>query len=138
MLLCTISANILTQIVSQARPEDAFALITARGESRDVLLNALHDLTAKGEAQDSGVRDAVQQGVAWLQPRQKGDAILLHTMGIESYSRTNFRKVRDALEPWGIRLFGMQFGPIVAGYVSRMTVLPHPDCAGISLFPVFS
>jgi hypothetical protein len=132
----TITANVLSEIVSKARPEDSFALLTARGplrqvhfgENRDVLQNVINDLAAKapGKSPSPDLLDALQQAVAWLQPHQRGDAILVLTVGLEDdRSRTKYPKVRDALGEAGIRLFGFQLGGIVSGFIhEEWTPLP--------------
>lgn len=121
-----IATSVISGILSSARAEDSFALLTAHGPrkelrfgtSRDTLQTNLDELAMRPHARNEtgGVLDAVLEAVGWLQQPQPGDAIVLVTMGIESPSRTGYGKVRDALAEGGVRLFGFQLGPVLAGY----------------------
>ncbi len=130
-----IGTSVISGILSNARAEDSFALLTAHGPrkelrfgtSRVTVQNSLEQLAIppEGRNQIGGVLDAVLEAVGWFQQPQPGDAIVLITMGIESPSRTSYGKVRDALAEGGIRLFGFQLGPIIGGYYrARLTAEP--------------
>jgi hypothetical protein len=129
-----IEAGVLSEILSNARPEDSFALLTADGpreevrfgENRELLQSAVREFGIKpqGKQHPTGVLDAVSEAITWLQPHQSGDAILVMTMGIEqimtmgieqTYSHISYAKEREALISSGIRLFGFQLGPLIAG-----------------------
>ena len=124
----TIESEILSEVVAHSRPDDRFALLTARGpaveiqfgESRELLRAAIMELSAKppGTSRSLGLLDALEEAVSWLQPQQHGDAIVVLTMGIEDdRSRAKYSKVRDAVAEDGIRLFGFQLGSVIGGYV---------------------
>jgi len=88
----SIETNVLSEVISDSRPEDSFALIASHGphnevrfgESRDTLRTAILGLeeVPKGQNRQNGTLDAVQEAVSWLQPHQPGDAIVVMTMGI--------------------------------------------------------
>jgi hypothetical protein len=137
----TIESEILSEVVANSRPDDRFALLTARGpavevqlgERRELLRMAIRELSAKppGTSRSLGLLDALQEAVSWLQPHQHGDAILVLTMGIEDdRSRAKYAKVRDALTEDGIRLFGFQLGSIIGGHVHN-ELGPLPDGPGV-------
>jgi hypothetical protein len=136
----SIETNVLSDIISDSRSEDSFALIAGHGphnevrfgESRDTLRTAILGLedVPKGQNRQNGILDAVQKAVSWLQPHQPGDAIVVMTMGIENQlSTNNFKKTRDLLTLDCIRVFGFQLGPIVAGFYGT-GVAPLPGRPG--------
>ena len=121
-----VEGEILTEILKSARPEDSFALLTAHGPrkearfgaSKQTLANTVEGITigSSGKNEETGVLDAISEGIKWFQPRNTGDAVLVLTMGIEGGHRISFGKVRDGLAKAGIHLFGFQLGPFIEGY----------------------
>jgi hypothetical protein len=121
-----IQATVLSEIMSNARPEDSFALLTARGprvavdfsSSRDQLKGALEELGLPpgGKDQGGGVLDTLIEAADWFHQPQPGDSIVVMTMGIESPHRVSYSQVRDSLAVRLIRLFGFQLGQIIGGY----------------------
>jgi hypothetical protein len=121
-----VQAEILTEILKNARPEDSFALLTMRGPRREIRFGATHEMLTSsieeietgvaGKNQEGGALDTIFEGIDWFHPPKAGDAILVLTMGIESNHRVSFAKVRDGLVKARIHLFGFQLGPIIGGY----------------------
>jgi hypothetical protein len=135
-----IEANVIAKILSDMRPEDSVALITSHGplkefrfsENRDNLTKAVGELAnvPQGRNQSTGVLDSIQVAATWLAPHRQGDAIIVLTLGIEHFqSKAAFSKVRDSLTANGVRLFGFQFGEIVAGTYG-VGVAPLPGGPG--------
>lgn len=122
----TVEAAVLSHILSIARPEDSFALLTARGprrevrfgSNRDAVNASVHELgeAPRGKNQENGVLDALLEGAEWFQEARPGDAIIVMTMGIESAHKASYSKVRTALAAQRIRLFGFQLGQKIAGF----------------------
>lgn len=115
-----IEAAVISAILSKARPEDSFALLTARGprvalrfgSSREAVRAAAEELASppQGKAGGQGVLDAILEATTWFQPPQTGDSVLVVTMGLESRHKAGFSKVRAAVAAGGIRVFGFQLG----------------------------
>jgi len=115
-----IEAAVICHILSKARPEDSFALLTARGarlelrfgSSREAVRAAAEELASppQGKAGGQGVLDAILEATTWFQPPQTGDSVLVVTMGLESRHKAGFSKVRAAVAAGGIRVFGFQLG----------------------------
>jgi hypothetical protein len=122
-----IEAAVISEILSKASPEDAFGLLTTHGprkeirfqESREALQAAVNEIEEgmKGKNQEDGVLDSLFEGADWFQPGRTGDAIVVLTMGIEKNHQVSFVKVRDRLAGAGIRLFGLQLGMLISGYI---------------------
>ena len=123
-----IESEVILDILSKARAEDSFALVSARGPeekvqfgaSRDAVKAAAQELEnqPKGKNREEGVLDALLEATTWLQPPRPGDSIVLITMGLESPHEAGFSKVRRALADGRIRVFGFLLGQLVAGYSS--------------------
>jgi hypothetical protein len=121
-----LEAEIVAEILKNARPEDSFALLTAHGPRREVRFGASKEtfrstveeigIGATGKNEGTGVLDAIFEGINWFQPHNTGDAVLVLTMGIESSHQVSFAKTRDGIAKAGIHLFGFQLGPFIEGY----------------------
>jgi hypothetical protein len=119
-----LEANILSAVVTNGRPVDSFAFLTAIGPRMDVRFGAPREtlLSAIGEAslpikakdQSKSVLDAVLEASAWLQPPQPGDSIILLTMGLKP-DEPSYGRVGNVLTSAGIRLFAFQLGRFYAG-----------------------
>jgi hypothetical protein len=130
-----VEAEILTEILKYARPEDSFALLTTHGPRREVRFGAGNETLAStveeigiglsGKNQGTGVLDTIFEGIDWFQNHKIGDAVFVLTMGIESNHRFSFAKVRDGLVNAHTRLFGFQLGRFISGYY-RAGVGPSP------------
>lgn len=117
-----IEAAVIPHILSKARPEDSFALLTARGprvelhfgSSRDAIRAAAEELRnpPHGKSDGQGVLDAVLEATTWLQPPQPGDSIFLITLRLEGKHRANFSTVRAAVAAGRIRVFTFQLGEV--------------------------
>lgn len=117
-----IEAAVITDILSKARAEDSFGLLTARGpriefslHSRPEVIQAAAEkleTSAQGQSQTSeGVLDALLEASIWLQPPRPGDSIFLLAMRVEGKNRVSVSRVRRALGAGRIRLFSFQLGP---------------------------
>lgn len=139
-----IESAVITGILSKARPEDSFALLTTRGprveipfgSSRDTLHAAAKTLALpppRGPGGE-GVLDAVLEATTWFQPPQPGDSIFVMTAGLlQDTLHARPSKVRAALAAGRIRLFGLQFD----GYDYRMVQLTG-DSGGWATWPGFT
>ena len=117
-----IEAEVITHILSKARTEDSFALLTARGprvelrfgSSREAIRAAAEELARppQGKAGGEGVLDAVLEATTWFQPPQAGDSIFLMALNVESKHRASFSSVRDAVTAGRIRVFGFELGEV--------------------------
>jgi hypothetical protein len=115
-----IEAAVISGILSKARSEDSFALLTARGprvqlpfgSSRDAVRAAVEDLAnpPQGKRKGQGVLDAVLEATTWLQRVQRGDSIFVLALNLESKHHAKFSEVRDTLTARRIRLFGLELG----------------------------
>jgi hypothetical protein len=124
-----IEAAVITHILSKARPEDSFALLTARGpsvdlrfgSSREAIRAAAEQLasTPQGKSGKGGVLDALLQATSWFQPPQAGDSILVMTMGLERKRKASFSEVRAAVAAGGVRVFAFQLGFYMIESVGR-------------------
>jgi len=125
-----IEASVLGGIVTNARAEDSFAFLTARGPRkelpfgipRDMLLSSIRELSSPANGKDQGksALEAVLEASGWLQPSQPGDSIILLTMGLEP-GEMEYGKVTKTLTTSAIRLFGFQFGVLyLATYSSHL------------------
>ena len=107
-------------MLEHARPMDSFALITARGSSREVKFDqgraafkeALQDLSTDPRDKPSplGVLDAVEQGIEWMGSPQPGDAIFLMAMNLEGNHKTNPKRTAQLLHEHHVRLFSIALG----------------------------
>lgn len=116
-----IEAAVITRILSKARAEDSFALLTARGprvahhlgSRREVIEAAAQELDGpvQGQSNGEGVLDALLEATSWLHPARLGDSILLVARRLEGPHKASLSQVRSALRGGRIRLFGFQLGP---------------------------
>ncbi|MGD0693327.1 MAG: hypothetical protein ABSB82_00570 [Terriglobia bacterium] len=116
-----IETAVITDILSKARAEDSFALLTARGPRVTVLLGAPRDTiqaaaekldsSIQGKSDGEGVPDALLEASTWLQTQRPGDTIFLLAMRIEGRHKASVTRVRKALGADRVRLFGFQLGP---------------------------
>ncbi len=131
-----LEASILSSVVTNGRPVDSFALLTAIGPRMDVPFGAPREtlLSAIGEAsspikakdQSKSVLDAVLEASGWLQPPQPGDSIILLTMGLKP-DETSYGRLGNVLTTAGIRLFAFQLGRFYAGtYHTGVAFAPAP------------
>jgi len=130
-----VEASVLEAMVTTARAEDSFAMLTSGGRRkelrfgtpRDALLSDIHELSSPsaGKSQGNSALDAVLEAAGWLQPSQPGDSILLLTMGLEPGGGSGYGKARKTLTAAGIRLFGFQLGRLYLGIYS-VGLAPSP------------
>jgi hypothetical protein len=115
-----IEAEVIERILSKARAEDSFALLTARGprvmlplgSSVKTVKAAVEKLGTHSQVESNaqGVLDALLEASTWLQPPRPGDSIFLTAMRVEDGNKVSVRDVRNSLKAGGIRLFGFQLG----------------------------
>jgi hypothetical protein len=128
--------SIVADVLSEARPEDSFGLLTARGlekrvgfgESRNAILAAVGELESNIDSKDrgNGVLDALMAAAGWFDQPRLGDAILLMTMGLESEHHASFKQVRKVLTDRQVRIFSLRFAPRVWGTITGPTVRLSP------------
>jgi hypothetical protein len=115
-----LESGAIADILSKARPEDTFGLLTARGprislplgSSLDALRAASEQIAALEPADSGkGVLDSVLEASTWFQPPQPGDSIFLMTLHVEGGNHVSFSKVQAALGTARIRVFGFMLGP---------------------------
>jgi hypothetical protein len=124
-----IEAAVISHILSKARTEDSFGLVTARGprvelrfgSSREAIRAAAEQLasTPRGKSGKGGVLDALLEATTWFQPPQAGDSILVMTMGLERKHKASFSEVRAAVAAGGVRVFAFQLGSYMIASVGR-------------------
>jgi hypothetical protein len=124
--------RIVADMLSEARPEDSFGLLTARGpekevsfgQSRDAILAAVRELETNTDSKDrgNGVLDALMAAAGWFNEPRGGDAILLMTMGLESEHHASFKQVRKELTDRQVRIFSLLFAPRMLGTITGPTV----------------
>jgi len=115
-----IEAVVITDILWKARPEDSFALLTARGPrvalgfdaSRDAIGAAAQALANTPQSPSNGesARAAVIEATTWLRPPRGGDTIFLLVLRLERMADINFKEVREAVATSGVRVVGFQLG----------------------------
>ena len=133
---------LLAHLLTTARPGDTFALLTARGASRqvrfvegkDAVSKAVQELSSdvKEDRKAGALLDTIAEGLNWFSAPQQGDAILLMTdqlvpseatgkiqggrftavMPLSERSKTSFNELVRLLGSHRARLFGVQFGGI--------------------------
>jgi hypothetical protein len=112
--------EIIKMLLANARPEDTFAIMPARGPGQDVKFTAdraaiSQALGQPGEGRrgkEPGVLDTVMAGIEWFGPPQQGDAIVVIAADMEGNRKSNARMVAKALENSRIRMFGLALGPV--------------------------
>jgi hypothetical protein len=134
---------LMSYLLHEARPGDTFALLTARGTSRqihfddgkDSVSKAVQDLSSDGKEEKKAgpMLDTILEGLTWFGTPQPGDAILLMTDQLVPYdtdsqfrggyaidvrplnekSKTTFKKLTESLAAHRTRVFGVQFSGIL-------------------------
>jgi hypothetical protein len=105
-------------ILAAARPEDSFALLTARGPGGDVNFTKDRNAITQGlgnesrETKDTGVLDAVLAGIQRFGAPQAGDAIVVIAADMEGNHKANAKMVAKALDEHHIRMFGLALGMV--------------------------
>ena len=112
-------------LVNGARETDSIALLTARGalrkvgfdKGRDAVAAAIAELRDKKAAPstDTGILDAVMEGISWFKNPAPGDAIIAMASQIEENKSARYVEVAAALAKNHIRLFSIALGPILVG-----------------------
>ena len=109
----------LRALLAGARPEDTFALLTARGSGAEVdftsdrraITDAMEG-SGTQETKHAGVLDALMAGIERFGKPQTGDAIVVMAADLEGNRKTNAKAVAKALEEHHIRMFGLALGPV--------------------------
>ncbi len=105
-------------ILDAARPQDTFAMVTARGpenvvkfgEPRSSLMEALPREGAPRHGKENGVLDAVMQGIGLFGDARPGDSIVVIAADLDGSRSTSPRLVARALQQHHIRMFGLAVG----------------------------
>lgn len=111
---------LVKEVLAAARPQDSFALLTARGSGRVIkfgedvsgIAPAVAPEIEGGAGSDSGVLDAVMQAISLFGDRRPGDTILVIAASLEGNHKANAKTVAKALNDHGIRMFGLALGPV--------------------------
>jgi len=124
--------SIVADLLSEARPEDSFGLLTARGpekqvgfgQSGEAILAAVRELKTNTDSKDqgNGVLDALMAAAGWFDEPRPGDAILLMTMGLEGEHQTSFKQVQKKLAERQVRIFSLMFAPRMLGTIIGPTL----------------
>lgn len=112
-----LAITLVERVVANARPEDAFALLTFGGpevavpfgQPRDAVLSRLAALVAdrpKPALEGSRGYDAALRALQELGAPQFGDAIFMVAGGADTHSRATLGRTLAALQANGARLFG--------------------------------
>ena len=120
-----VEAGVIRDMLSEARPVDFFALrivgqpekqITF-GEPQSEILALANDLGTQNDksGRTEGVLDALLDAAKWFHEPMPGDAIFLMTLGFEDEHKASFRAVAKELASRHVRLFSLQFAPVVTG-----------------------
>jgi hypothetical protein len=128
-------AEMIQVLLAEARPEDTFGIMAARGPGQDVKFTADHAaitqaLNQAGDGRrgkDPGVLDTVMVGIEWFGPPQPGDSIVVIAADLEGNHKSNAKVVAKALADNHIRMFGLALGPVqtrssVAGGTMTSTI----------------
>jgi hypothetical protein len=110
--------DMLAVLLGAARPQDSFALITARGpshvvkfgEERSALTEAINDDGMGRHDKELGVMDAMLQGIDLFGESKPGDAMIVMAYDLEGNHSANAKKVAKALEDHHVRMFGLALG----------------------------
>ncbi|HSM86441.1 MAG TPA: hypothetical protein VLT16_09835 [Candidatus Limnocylindrales bacterium] len=132
--------TMVESILAAARPQDSFALVTARGTPRVVNFGADHDAILEAVPQDStskapksGALDAVMQALGMFGASKPGDAIILLAAGLEGNRTTDTKKTAKALAEHHVRLFGLALGPISTRNVTAGGMATSTVSTGLAL-----
>jgi hypothetical protein len=109
---------LIETILDAARPQDALALVTARGPERVVKFGEqraafLEALPQEGDAwhgKEAGVLDAVMQAIGLFGQQKPGDSIIVIAADLEGNHSTNAKRVAKALQEHHVRMFGLALG----------------------------
>lgn len=133
-------SSIVADMLSEARPEDSFALLTARGpreevpfgQSRDAIMAAVKEIETQTGGNDygDGVLDVLSTAAKWFHEPKPGDAIFLMTMGFESEHKTGYSKVQKEMATRQVRVFGLFFAPIIVASPEGGIGLARSGAAG--------
>lgn len=112
--------TLVQTMLNTARPEDSFAMVTARGpqhvikfgEDHAAFIAALPEDPESQHGKEQGVLDAVIQAIKLFGDAKPGDSIVVMAADLEGSRTTNAKKVASALEEHQIRLFGLALGPV--------------------------
>lgn len=124
--ILSVEASVVSDVLSEARAQDSFALLTARGPKkelrfgvpREAVLEATKDLISQNQAAPGvGVLDTLLEGTSWFSEPKPGDSVLLLTLGFDSEHKADYREVQRELASRQVRLFSIQFAPGVMGTV---------------------
>jgi len=109
----------LESMLAAARPEDTFALLSARGPGREIeftndrkAITQAMEGSGKQEGKEPGVLDAVLAGIERFGTPQAGDAIVVMAAELEGNRKANPKMVAQALREHHIRMFGLALGPV--------------------------
>lgn len=112
--------EMIKTLLANARPEDTFAIMPARGPGEDVKFT--QDRSAISQAlgqpgdgkrgKEPGVLDTVMAGIEWFGTPQPGDAIVVMASELEGNRKANAKMVAKALHDSHIRMFGLALGPV--------------------------
>ncbi len=113
-------AEMIQVLLANARPQDTFAIMAARGPGQDVKFTADHAAITQALSQpgdgkrgkDPGVLDTVMVGTEWFGAPQSGDAIVVIAADLEGNRKSNAKLVAKALKENHIRMFGLALGPV--------------------------
>ena len=124
-------AAALTAIVSTARPEDSFGLVTAGephlalpfGSSRQALLEAAQGLVRfqPGGTGMKDLSDALVEASSWFGASRVGDSLFLVAQTLGSTFSRGTSRLRPLVRARQLRLFTLGLGPMIA---------PISDCPG--------
>jgi hypothetical protein len=134
---------LMAHLLSTARTGDTFALLTARGVSRqvrfedgkDAVSKAVQELSsdAKEDKKAGAMLDTIAEGLSWFGAAKQGDAVLLMSDQLVPYdtksqfrngyyvdvqpaqenSKTTFKKAAESLASHQVRAFGVQFSGVL-------------------------
>jgi hypothetical protein len=112
--------EMIKTLMANARPQDTFAIMPARGPGQDVKFT--EDRSAISQAlgqpgdgkrgKEPGVLDTVMVGIEWFGPPEPGDSIVVIASDLEGNRKANARMVAKALHDSHIRMFGLALGPV--------------------------
>jgi hypothetical protein len=105
-------------LLSAARSQDSFAMVTARGPEHVVKFGEEHSafiqaLPTEGESRhgkEQGVLDAVMQAIGLFGDAKPGDSIIVMAADLGGSKTTNAKLVAKALDQHHIRMFGLALG----------------------------
>jgi hypothetical protein len=112
--------EMIKTLLANARPQDTFAIMPARGPGQDVkfaedrsaISQALGQPGDGKRGKEPGVLDTVMAGIEWFGTPQPGDAIVVIASELEGNRKANAKLVAKALHDSHIRMFGLALGPV--------------------------